>query len=53
LSVLLHEFLEVSHVHAVIHVGVEFEGRGEEELMTHASVSNEFLVLHIIVSESG
>ena len=50
---LLHEVLEVSHVHAVVHVGIEFQSRSQKELITHACVVDEFLVLHIIVRQSG
>ena len=49
---LLHEVLEVSHMHAVVHVGVEFQSGRKEELVAHTSVVNELLVLHIVVRQS-
>ena len=40
-------------MHAVVHVGIEFQSRSKEELITETSVIDEFLVLHIIVRQSG
>jgi len=51
--VLLEESLDGLHVEAVVLVGVPFEGRRLQVLVSEASVSDELLDLHVVVRESG
>ena len=53
ISVLLEEWLHVLHVHSVVHVGVEFECRCLQLLVSKSATIEELGVLLVVVAETG